>query len=78
MNLPEGIGPDQYASLYVGYWYEESMDSYLKGLCPVQANQTFLIRFSRGQKEGTGDDLTGLSPYPIEGTILWCNSSYCE
>lgn len=49
MALPTKIKDDEYYSYYVGYWYEESMDSYLLGDCPSHANQTFLVRWSRGQ-----------------------------
>ncbi|THV67308.1 hypothetical protein D6C81_06928 [Aureobasidium pullulans] len=74
-NLPSKTKDDQYNSLYVGYWYEESMDSYLRGSCPDQANQTFLLRWSRGRKNLT--DSTN-SPYPLEGTTLWCKPTYYQ
>lgn len=44
MTLRSWLQDDEYHSLYVGYWYEESMDSYLLGRCPNHANQTFLVR----------------------------------
>lgn len=75
MNVPHEIKDNQYSLLYVGYWYEESMDSYLgNGECPEQANQTFLIRWGRGRKNLTN---SVSSPYPIEGATLWCRPTYC-
>lgn len=78
MALPIEIKDNQYYSLYVGYWYEESMDSYLLGNCPQQANQTLLIRWSRGQDRPAGLDSTALVTVPKEGTTLWCTSSYYQ
>lgn len=74
MIIPSSTKDDQYNSLYVGYWYEESMDSYLRGDCPEEASQTFLVRWSRGRRKLK--DSTN-SPYPLEGTTLWCKPSYC-
>lgn len=71
MNVPDKIEDDQYNLFYVGYWYEESMDSYLgNGECPQDANQTFLISWGRGWENIT-------SPYPLESSTLWCRPTYC-
>ncbi|KAH0030196.1 hypothetical protein KCU78_g3135, partial [Aureobasidium melanogenum] len=78
MVLPTEIKDNEYYSLYVGYWYEESMDSYLLGNCPEQANQTFLIRWSRGQERQAGLDPIVTVTVPKEGTTLWCTSSYYQ
>jgi len=75
MNVPQETTEDQYSLLYVGYWYEESMDSYLgNGNCPEQANSTFLIRWGRGRKNLT---TSANSPYPLESSTLWCRPTYC-
>ncbi|THZ88201.1 hypothetical protein D6C84_01122 [Aureobasidium pullulans] len=39
----QNIKDGQYNTMYTGYWYEESMDSYLNGRCPLVSNQTFLM-----------------------------------
>jgi hypothetical protein len=78
MALPTNIKDDEYYSLYVGYWYEESMDSYLRGDCPSHANQTFLVRWSRGQQRQAGLDPDAIGTVPKEGTTLWCTSSYYQ
>lgn len=64
----------QYSTMYVGYWYEESMDSYLKGQCPQEANRTFLVRWLSGETEGPVDQS---QPQNIN-TTLWCRPFYCE
>jgi hypothetical protein len=78
MALPSKIKDDEYYSLYVGYWYEESMDSYLLGHCPSHANQTFLVRWSRGQHRPAGLDPDAIGTVPKEETTLWCTSSYYQ
>ncbi|KAH0366132.1 hypothetical protein KCU65_g5613, partial [Aureobasidium melanogenum] len=76
MNVPYETKDDQYSLLYVGYWYEESMDSYLgNGDCPDHANQTFLIRWGRGRKNLT---ISENSPYPLESSTLWCRPTYYQ
>ncbi|KAG9757491.1 hypothetical protein KCU73_g4382, partial [Aureobasidium melanogenum] len=76
MNVPYETKDDQYSLLYVGYWYEESMDSYLgNGDCPDQANQTFLIRWGRGRKRST---ISENSLYPLESSTLWCRPTYYQ
>ncbi|GAB7347094.1 hypothetical protein MBLNU459_g3224t1 [Dothideomycetes sp. NU459] len=72
MNPPSGIRPNQYATSYVGYWYQESMDMYLVGACPVSANRTFFAQWSRGQMN------TSYGMEPIEATSLFCESSYYQ
>ncbi|KAG9602119.1 hypothetical protein KCU77_g3391, partial [Aureobasidium melanogenum] len=75
MNLdPTRLKKDQYSTMYVGYWYEESMDSYLQGQCPQEANQTFLVRW-----------LSGVSETPVDksqpqnvNTTLWCRPFYYQ
>jgi hypothetical protein len=65
---------DQYSTMYVGYWYEEDMDSYLLGLCPKAANSTFLVRWISGESIGPVDES---KPQNIN-TTLWCRPSYCK
>jgi hypothetical protein len=75
MNVPPDTKDDQYSLLYVGYWYEESMDSYLgNGNCPEQENSTFLIRWGKGRENLT---TSANSPYPLESSTLWCKPTYC-
>ncbi|THW14865.1 hypothetical protein D6D24_05255 [Aureobasidium pullulans] len=76
MGLPRKIADNQFSSQYVGYWYEETMDSYLAGNCPQSANQTFLIRWAQGQIRKPGLDPTAESKYAKENATLWCSSSY--
>jgi hypothetical protein len=64
----------QYSTMYVGYWYEESMDSYLLGRCPKEANSTFLVRWSSTEAEVPVDKT---SPQNFN-TTLWCRPFYCE
>lgn len=78
MPLPSYLKDDEYYSLYVGYWYEESMDSYLLGDCPAHANQTFLVRWSRGQQRQAGLKPDEIVTTPQEGMTLWCTSSYYQ
>ncbi|THX68971.1 hypothetical protein D6D05_09204 [Aureobasidium pullulans] len=51
-NIKEG----QYNTMYTGYWYEESMDSYLNGRCPLVANQTFLVRYLAGNSKDQDEE----------------------
>ncbi|KAH0287074.1 hypothetical protein KCU62_g6191, partial [Aureobasidium sp. EXF-3399] len=78
MALPPKIKDDEYYSLYVGYWYEESMDSYLLGSCPDDANQTLLVRWSRGQQRQANLALNEIATVPKEEATLWCTSSYYQ
>lgn len=78
MVLPSKIKDDEYYSLYVGYWYEESMDSYLLGWCPDDANQTLLVRWSRGQQRQANMAPNEITTIPKQGTTLWCTSSYYQ
>jgi hypothetical protein len=64
----------QYNTMYVGYWYEESMDSYLLGRCPEEANQTFLVRWSSTEAEVPVNKTSPLN----FNTTLWCRPHYCE
>lgn len=74
MNLNANLlKKGQYSTMYVGYWYEEDMDSYLLGLCPGVANQTFLVRWLSGESIGPVDKSR---PQNIN-TTLWCRPSYC-
>jgi hypothetical protein len=74
MNLdPSLLKKGQYSAMYVGYWYEESMDSYLKGLCPAEANQTFLVRWLSSEAQVSD----GKSPPQNLNTTLWCRPFYC-
>jgi len=72
LPAPKHVRSDQYTSTYVGYWYEESMDSYLSGSCSGddKANRTFLLQWSRGRRQSGG--------YPLASTTLYCESSYYQ
>jgi hypothetical protein len=75
MNLdPTLLKKGQYSAMYVGYWYEESMDSYLQGLCPKEANQTFLVRWLSSEAEIPVDKS---QPQNIN-TTLWCRPFYYQ
>ncbi|KAH0314041.1 hypothetical protein KCU71_g6731, partial [Aureobasidium melanogenum] len=75
MNLDASLlNKDQYSTMYVGYWYEESMDSYLKGQCPQEANRTFLVRWLSGETEGLVDKS---QPQNVN-TTLWCRPFYYQ
>ncbi|KAI4749437.1 hypothetical protein E4T50_00276 [Aureobasidium sp. EXF-12298] len=75
MNVPFETQDNQFTLLYVGYWYEESMDSYLVGDCPDRENSTFLIRWGRGRQNLT---TSRNSPYPLESSTLWCRPTYYQ
>lgn len=64
MGIPPNISNDQYATQYLGYWYQESMDMYLSQYCPASANRTFFAQWYRGQMN--------------ESTSLFCESSYYQ
>ncbi|KAG9688305.1 hypothetical protein KCU95_g10383, partial [Aureobasidium melanogenum] len=75
MNLDATLlEQDQYSTMYVGYWYEESMDSYLLGQCPKEANQTFLVRWLSGESIGPVDET---NPQNVN-TTLWCRPTYYQ
>jgi hypothetical protein len=75
MNLdPALLKKGQYSTMYVGYWYEESMDSYLEGLCPEEANQTFLVRWLSSEAQASD----GKSLPQNVNTTLWCRPVYCK
>lgn len=78
MVLPSKIKDDEYYSLYVGYWYEETMDSYLLGSCPDDANQTLLVRWSRGQQRQADMASNDIATIAQEDTTLWCTSTYYQ
>lgn len=73
MLLDPNINAGQYSTMYVGYWYEETMDSYLKGYCPKETNQTFLVRWLAGRSKDPAKD----PQYQNVNTTLWCRPSYC-
>lgn len=69
-NIKEG----QYNTMYTGYWYEESMDSYLNGRCPLVANQTFLVRYLAGNSKDQDEE----PQRQYVNTTLWCRPTYCR
>ncbi|KAI4853290.1 hypothetical protein E4T44_00934 [Aureobasidium sp. EXF-8845] len=64
----------QYKTMYVGYWWKESMGSSLIGNCPKEANQTFLVRWSSTESEVPVNQSSPLN----FNTTLWCRPYYCE
>ncbi|KAF1346201.1 hypothetical protein BDV97DRAFT_359995 [Delphinella strobiligena] len=74
LGVPTDTGRDQYVSTYVGFWYEESEDSYLLGPCPMSANHTFLLQWARGRQYS--GDLAGY--IPLAATTLYCEPSYYQ
>lgn len=76
LDIPTDIRHDQYISTYVGFWYEESEDSYLlSGPCDMSANHTFLLQWARGNKDPDG---MSFMPQPIAATTLYCEPSYYQ
>ncbi|TIA74142.1 hypothetical protein D6C76_06406 [Aureobasidium pullulans] len=69
-NIKEG----QYNTMYTGYWYEESMDSYLNGRCPLVANQTFLVRYLAGNSKDQDEE----PQRQYVNTTLWCRPTYYQ
>lgn len=72
---PDDMRSDQYMSTYVGYWYEESEDSYLQQGCPSEANQTFLLQWARGVEKVAN---VSIGYKPLAATTLYCESSYYQ
>lgn len=71
---PTQIKPDQYTSLFVGYWDASySGDWFLQSSCPASANQTVFVQWSRGIKDAETD-----LPKPIVATGLFCESRYYQ
>ncbi len=60
----------EFATLYVGYHNEAGFAHYyLSTDCPVEANHTFLLRWSRGSDDEN---------YPLEETTLYCEPTYYQ
>ncbi|KAI5200694.1 hypothetical protein E4T39_05618 [Aureobasidium subglaciale] len=75
MNIqPSSMKRDQYSTMYTGYWYEESMDSYLKGLCPKEANQTFLVGWISGEPDAQNDE----THHQNVNATIWCRPFYYQ
>ncbi|KAI5202729.1 hypothetical protein E4T38_05513 [Aureobasidium subglaciale] len=75
MNIQtSSLERDQYSTMYTGHWYEESMDSYLKGLCPKEANQTFLVGWISGVPDAQDDE----EHHQNINTTIWCRPFYYQ